>query len=53
MNAEIAIRFEGVSKRFGDLIVLDDVSFNVFRGQATLPSRALPGLPTQVEQFFV
>jgi phospholipid/cholesterol/gamma-HCH transport system ATP-binding protein len=34
MTPEVAIRFEGVSKRFGDLTVLDDVSFNVFRGKA-------------------
>jgi len=26
---------------------------NVFRGQATLPSHILPGLPVKVEQFFV
>jgi len=34
MTDEIAIRFEGVSKRFGDLTVLDNVSFNVIRGKA-------------------
>jgi phospholipid/cholesterol/gamma-HCH transport system ATP-binding protein len=34
MTAEVAIRFEGVSKRFGELKVLDNVSFDVIRGQA-------------------
>jgi phospholipid/cholesterol/gamma-HCH transport system ATP-binding protein len=34
MTDEIAIRFERVSKKFGELTVLDDVSFNVARGQA-------------------
>ena len=34
MTGEIAIRFERVSKRFDGLTVLDDVSFNVVRGQA-------------------
>lgn len=34
MKGEIAIRFERVSKTFDDLTVLDDVSFNVVRGQA-------------------
>jgi phospholipid/cholesterol/gamma-HCH transport system ATP-binding protein len=34
MNAEISIRFDRVSKSFGDLKVLDDVSFEVARGQA-------------------
>src|SRR5436190_21413919 len=34
MTEEIAIRFEGVSKRFGDAAVLDNVSFDVIRGKA-------------------
>ena len=34
MTGEIAIRFERVSKRFDGLTVLDDVSFDVVRGQA-------------------
>jgi len=33
-HGEMAIRFEGVSKSFGDLKVLDDVSFEVARGAA-------------------
>lgn len=28
-------------------------SLGIFNGQATLPSRVLPGLPVRVEQFFV
>jgi phospholipid/cholesterol/gamma-HCH transport system ATP-binding protein len=34
MSAEIAVRFDHVSKSFGALKVLDDVSFEVVRGQA-------------------
>jgi phospholipid/cholesterol/gamma-HCH transport system ATP-binding protein len=34
MTNEVAIRFEHVSKNFGDTPVLDDVSFEVLRGQA-------------------
>jgi phospholipid/cholesterol/gamma-HCH transport system ATP-binding protein len=34
MTDDIAIRFEHVTKRFEDSTVLDDVSFNVRRGQA-------------------
>ena len=34
MTGEIAIRFDGVSKKFGDVTVLDNVSFSVLRGQA-------------------
>lgn len=34
MTPEVAVRFEGVSKKFADLTVLDDVSFEVPRGRA-------------------
>jgi phospholipid/cholesterol/gamma-HCH transport system ATP-binding protein len=34
MTGDAAIRFERVSKKFGDSAVLDDVSFNVARGEA-------------------
>src|SRR6185369_1362958 len=34
MTRDVAIRFEHVSKNFGDTSVLNDVSFEVLRGQA-------------------
>jgi phospholipid/cholesterol/gamma-HCH transport system ATP-binding protein len=34
VTREVAIRFERVSKAFGNSVVLDDVSFDVLRGQA-------------------
>ena len=34
MTREVAVRFDHVSKKFGDMPVLDDVSFEVLRGQA-------------------
>ena len=34
MNDQLAIRFEGVSKSFDGMTVLDNVSFDVLRGQA-------------------
>jgi phospholipid/cholesterol/gamma-HCH transport system ATP-binding protein len=34
MKNDVAIRFDRVTKVFGDLTVLDDVSFEVLRGQA-------------------
>jgi len=34
VTAEVAIRFEQVSKSFGKMTVLDNVSFDVLRGQA-------------------
>jgi len=34
MKQEIAIRFDRVTKAFGNMTVLDDVSFEVMRGQA-------------------
>jgi Uma2 family endonuclease len=39
-----------------EVLVLEDGeyrSLGVFRGQQTLPSRVVPGLPVRVEQFFV
>src|SRR5262249_15325923 len=38
-----------------ELMVLENGAYRslgVFRGQATLPSRVVPGLPVKVEQFF-
>jgi phospholipid/cholesterol/gamma-HCH transport system ATP-binding protein len=34
MSREVAIRFDRVSKAFGDAVVLDDVTFDVMRGEA-------------------
>lgn len=36
VDGDDAIRFEGVTKRFGDRVVLDDVSFGIPKGKTTV-----------------
>jgi Uma2 family endonuclease len=45
-----------LTSRTVEVLVLENGkyrSLGVFNGQATLPSRVIPGLPVRVEQFFV
>jgi len=44
------------AQRTVEVLVLENGeyrSLGIFNGQATLPSRVVPGLPVRVEQFFV